>query len=198
MLAELKPSEREVIELQFRHGLDDADLTVALGVSWSRAHAWAVRSRSSLDKALRVLLAARTGREICADLDAMLPDRDEPLTEATSNRVAEHIQRCGTCAIRQPGPLRPTVLSDLLPLAPFPSELKDQVLRACSEGPTHRCQVAGRPRSTWVARWPQAIRQHWAGIRHHTRPATMTMVFAGWVVAVWAVAAVLFFVVRAP
>jgi RNA polymerase sigma factor (sigma-70 family) len=164
VLAELKPRERELVELQFRHDLHDADLAIALGVSWGRAHAWAARSRGRLEKALGALLAARTGRE---------------------------------AASRRRGPLRPAALSGLLPLAPLPPELKEQVLRACSatapEVMTHRRRVLGRPEWTWLARFSQAIRRHWRSIYRRKRPATTTMVFAGWVAAVWAVAAVLFF-----
>jgi DNA-directed RNA polymerase specialized sigma24 family protein len=54
ILAELKPPEREVIELILGHDLYGSDLATALGVSWSRAHAQAVRARGRLEKALRI------------------------------------------------------------------------------------------------------------------------------------------------
>ena len=62
-LAGLKPRQREVVELSLRHHLNDADLAVVLGMSWSRAHALSSRARSQLENALRVLLVTRTGRE---------------------------------------------------------------------------------------------------------------------------------------
>jgi DNA-directed RNA polymerase specialized sigma24 family protein len=167
VLAGLKPRERELIELQFRHDLHDADLAIALGVSWGRAHALAARSRRRLERALGALLTARTGRE----------------------------------AGRQRGPLRPAALSGLLPLAPLPPGLKEQVLRACSaagsevtaaEVMVYRRRVSGRAELTWLTRFAQAIRRHWRSIYRHKRPATITMVFTGWVAVVWAVAAVLF------
>ena len=171
VLAGLKPRERELIELQFGHDLHDADLAIALGVSWGRAHALAARSRSQLEKALDALLTARTGR----------------------------------AASRQRGPLRPAALAGVLPLAPLPPELKEQVFRACSaatseatasevaapEAMAHRRRVAGRAE---LARIPQAIRRHGRSIYRHKRPATITMVFTGWVAAVWAIAAVVFIV----
>jgi RNA polymerase sigma factor (sigma-70 family) len=144
VLAGLKPRERELIELQFQHDLHDADLAIALGVSWGRAHALAARSRSRLEQALDALLTARTGREAR-------------------------------------GPLRPEALSGVLPLAPLPPELKEQVLRACSgtvsEVAADRRRVAGR---------------RWRSIYRPRRPATITMVFTGWVAVVWVIAAVLF------
>ena len=176
VLAGLRPRERELIELQFRHDLHDADLAIVLGVSWGRAHALAARSRCRLEQALDALLTARTGRQ----------------------------------ASRQRGPLRPAALSGVLPLAPLPPELKEQALRACSgtasevtapavtasevmasEVMAHRRRVAGRAE---LARIPQAIRRHGRSIYRHKRPATITMVFAGWVAAVWAIAAVVFIV----
>ena len=53
ILAGLKPREREVIELSFRHDLDDDDLAIALGVSWSRAHALAARAREPAGRSPR-------------------------------------------------------------------------------------------------------------------------------------------------
>ena len=197
VLAGLKPRERELIELQFRHDLHDAELAMALGVSWGRARALAARSRSRLEKALGALLAARTGREACPALDELLPDRDEPLTEATRELAGKHIERCENCASRRRGPLRPAALSGLLPLAPLPPELKEQVLRACSstasEVIANRRRVVRRTELTWLTRFSQAIMLHWRSIYRRKRPATTTMIFAGWVAAVWAIAAVLFF-----
>ena len=154
VLAGLRPRERELIELHFRHDLHDADLAIALGVSWGRAHTLAARSRRRLEQALDALLTARTG-------------------------------------LQARGPLRPEALSGVLPLAPLPPELKEQVLRACSgavsevtapevtapEVMTFRRRVAGRP---------------WRSIYRYKRPATITMVFTGWVAVVWVIAAVLF------
>ena len=48
ILAKLKPREREVIELNLRHDLNDGDLAIVLGVSRSRAHAMAKRARGRL------------------------------------------------------------------------------------------------------------------------------------------------------
>ena len=81
ILAGLKPREREVIELSFRHDLYDNDLAIALGVSWSRAHALASRARGRLEKALDALHIALTRREACPVLGELLADWDGQLTE---------------------------------------------------------------------------------------------------------------------
>ena len=55
ILVALKPREREVIELSFRHDLNYYDLAILLGVSQSRAHDLATRARGRLEEALRAL-----------------------------------------------------------------------------------------------------------------------------------------------
>ena len=128
ILAGLKPREREVIELSFRHDLHDDDLAIALGVSSSRAHALAARARGRLEEALGVLHIALTGREACPVLGELLADWDGQLTEQTRDLVVWHIEECQTCAHHGWGALRPAAFSRLLPLAPLPPELREQVL----------------------------------------------------------------------
>ena len=65
VLGGLRPGEREVIELSFRHDLNDSDLAIVLGVSQSRAHDLASRARGRLEEALGALHIALTGREAC-------------------------------------------------------------------------------------------------------------------------------------
>ncbi len=138
VLAGLKPRERELIELQFGHDLHDADLAIALGVSWRRAHALAARSRGRLEKALDALLTARTGRQAR-------------------------------------GPLRPAALAGVLPLAPLSPELKEQVFRACSATASEVSAPEVMTFRRRVSEWP------WRSIYRHKRPATITLVFTGWV-----------------
>jgi len=76
ILADLKPDEHEVIELTVRHGLDESELAAVLEVSWSRAHALTSQARERLEKALDALLIARTGRQSCPELGALLAGWD--------------------------------------------------------------------------------------------------------------------------
>jgi RNA polymerase sigma factor (sigma-70 family) len=190
ILAGLKPREREVIELCLRHDLYDADLAIALGVSWSRAHALASCARDRLEKDLGVLLAARTEREACPALDTLLADWDGQLTEQTRDLVGRHIEQCEACMGHGRGSLRPAAVSALLPRAALPPELREQVLALCSRGApdamAYRRRVVRRAESVWPARFSQAIRLvSWHGIRCNPGAAT-----AAAVVVVWAVATV--------
>jgi RNA polymerase sigma factor (sigma-70 family) len=132
-LAGLKPGDREVVELTLRHGLDDAELAAVLGVSWSRAHAHSSYARAQLERTLGALLIARTGRQNCPGLDALLVRWDGRLTVPTADRVGRHVDECPVCAGRRPGGIRPDVLAGLLPLAALPPGLREPVLRRWRE-----------------------------------------------------------------
>ena len=188
VLADLKPREREVIELSFRHDLDDNGLAIALGVSWSRAHALAARARGRLEKSFGALRTALAGREACPVVGELLADWDGQLTEQTRDLVVWHIEQCQTCANHGRGALRPTALSGLLPLAPLPPELREQVLSRCSatdeDAVAHRRRVVRRAESTWLAMFSLAIRRvRWDSIRANPGAAIATTAVAVWVVA---------------
>jgi Sigma-70, region 4 len=188
ILADLKPREREVIELSFRHDLVDEDLAIALGVSWSRAHALASRARGRLEELFGALRIALAGWEACPVVGELLADWDGQLTEQTQDLVVWHIEQCQTCANHGRGALRPTALSGLLPLAPLPPELREQVLSCCSatdEGAVaYRRRVVRRAESTWLAIFSQAIRRvRWDSIRANPGAAIAITAVAVWVVA---------------
>ena len=126
ILADLKPREREVIELSFRHDLYDNDLAIALGVSSSREHALASRVRDQLEKSFGMLRTALAGREACPVVGKLLADWDGQLTEQTRDLVAWHIEQCQTCANHGQAELRLTVLSGLLPLDPLPPNCRSR------------------------------------------------------------------------
>ena len=113
VLSELKPRDREVVELNLRHDLYDTDLATALGVSRSRAHALASHAQGRLEDALSVLFIAQTGREACSELNALLADWDGRLTEQTRAHISRHIEKCMTCATRKSRVLEPAAISGL-------------------------------------------------------------------------------------
>ena len=190
VLAGLRPREREVIELSFRHDLNDNDLAIVLGMSQSRAHDLASRARGRLEEALGALHIALTGREACPVLGELLADWDGQLTEQTRDLVVWHIRECRTCAHHGWGAMRPAAFSRLLPLAPLPQELREQVLSLCTstaeDAVAYRRRVVRRAERIWFARLSRAIRQvSWSSIR-----ANPGMAVAAVAVAVWVVAAV--------
>ena len=188
VLAGLRPREREVIELSFRHDLNDSDLAIALGVSQSRADDLASRARGRLEEALGALHIALTGREACPVLGELLADWDGQLTEQTRELIVWHIGECQTCTLHGWGAMRPAAFSRLLPLAPLPQELREQVLRLCTstaeDAVAYRRRVVRRAEWIWFARFSRVIRQaSWSSIRSKPGVAIATVAVAMWVVA---------------
>ena len=144
----LKAGDREVIELSLGHDLSDSDLAVVLGLPGSRAHALASRARGQLEEALGMLLIARTGRKACPVLDELLAGWDGRLTSQTHGLVSRHVKQCQACAGHRRGALRPQALSGMLPLAPLPVGLREQVLGRCTCLPRdpEPARLAGRGR----------------------------------------------------
>jgi RNA polymerase sigma factor (sigma-70 family) len=113
--AGLNPGEREVIELQLRHGLEAREVAAVLGVSRKRAHTLLSRARGQLEACLGVLLVGRAGRAECGELSEMLAGWDGRLTARLRKRVHRHIEHCATCTARRTFELRPATLLDLSP-----------------------------------------------------------------------------------
>ena len=130
-LAGLDQAEREVIELNLRHGLDIADLATVLGVPRKKASALAARARGKLERALDALLVARMGREACPELDTLLADWDGRLTTLTAHTrdlVRQHIERCKACENSSRRALSAAVQAGLGPPAALRPGLREQVL----------------------------------------------------------------------
>ena len=191
ILAELEPRDREVIELYFKHGLDDTDLAIALGVSRSKAHALASRARGRLEEALAALLVARTGREACPELDTLLTEWDGQLTEKTRDLLSGHIEACENCAAHKTGAVRTAAISELLPLAEPPPGLREQVLMMCfSTAPdavAYRRRTVRHAESIWSAWFLPTISLIWRNSSGEPRLTAATMAMAAWVVVVWVV-----------
>jgi RNA polymerase sigma factor (sigma-70 family) len=188
VLADMKPREREVVELSFRHDLYDNDLAIVLDLSPNRAHAVAAHTRGRLEKSLAALRTALAGRQACPVMGELLADWDGQLTEQTRDLVAWHIEQCQICVNHARGALRPTVLSGLLPLPPLPLELREKVLDLCSSNAedalAYRQRVVRRADSTWATLFARTIkRASWDSIRAHPGAAIATTAVAVWLVA---------------
>ena len=92
-LAGLDPVDREISELNLRHGFYGADLADILGVPRSQAHALAPRARSQFERSLGPLLLARSEREHCPELAAILDDQGSKASPSLRWRVRRHFGR---------------------------------------------------------------------------------------------------------
>jgi RNA polymerase sigma factor (sigma-70 family) len=157
-LAKLTPDEREAVQLSLWHDLDDTDLAAVLDVSRPRAYALASNGRRQLEKALGALRIARSGRDSCPELGALLADWDGRLTVPTLNLATLHIDQCEGCTRRRRGRLRPEVLGRLLPLPALPPELREKVLGPATAraGTADRRPLGPTAQSPAAARLPRA------------------------------------------
>ena len=103
----LSASEQDLIELQLRQELDVAEIAAVLGVSRNHAHALLSRARGQLEVSLGALLVARSGRDDCAALSALLEDWDGQLNVLMRKRINRHIERCPACTERKRRETRP-------------------------------------------------------------------------------------------
>ncbi len=147
-IAGLNPGDQEVIELSLRQELDGPDLAGALGVPVNQAHALASRARGQLGRSLGALLVARSGREACPELGALLAGWDGHLTVLLRKRVSRHIEHCDLCGERRRRELSPAMLLSALPVVLLPTGLRQQLFRlvadAAPEAAGYREHVAHR------------------------------------------------------
>jgi RNA polymerase sigma factor (sigma-70 family) len=170
----LNPSERDVIELSLVQGLDNGELADALGVSRNHAHALQSRARSQLERSLGALVVARTGRNDCTALDALLAGWDGRMTPLMRKRVSRHIEQCEICGERKRRELTPALFAGALPLVALMPGFREHVLKVCADaspaGLGHRAAAAARAgefgpagfprpaRAPGVSRWHQVMR----------------------------------------
>ena len=147
-IAGLNPGERDVIELSLVQGLDGDELADTLGVSRNHAHALVSRARSQLERSLGALLVARTGREDCTALDALLTGWDGQLTALMRKRISRHIDQCQTCGELKRRELTPALFAGALPLVALLPGFREHVLKTCADssaaGLARRASVADR------------------------------------------------------
>jgi RNA polymerase sigma factor (sigma-70 family) len=161
------PVEQEVLDLQLRHDLASSEVASVLGVSRNHAHALMSRARIQLETALGALMVARTGRQDCPELDAMLDGWDGQLTVLLRKRLHRHMDRCAACSRRREQELTPARLLGVAPLialplaASLPAALRDQVMRAVfGSSPAavaHRAALGRTPYSFGHHGFPQPL-----------------------------------------
>jgi RNA polymerase sigma factor (sigma-70 family) len=132
-LAGLDAVDREISELHLRHGFYGADLAAILGVPRGQAHTLAERARSRFEKSLGPLLLARSEREHCQEMSAILDEQGGKPTRSLRRRVRRHVRRCEVCGVHKRSGLNPAILLGLMPAVPLPADLRRRTLGVISD-----------------------------------------------------------------
>jgi RNA polymerase sigma factor (sigma-70 family) len=140
----LNPREREVLDLAVRHQLDMGEIAGAMGVPAKHAHAVLSKARRQLERAVAVLIVARTGRRDCEELDELLSGWDGGLTVLLRKRVARHIDGCETCSARRRRDVNAEALFASVPLLLAPAALRDEIMATSSGSEMDRAAIAER------------------------------------------------------
>jgi len=160
-IAGLNPRDRDVVELSLRHDLSGDDLAAVLGVSRNHAHALSSRARGQLEKSLGALIVARTGREACPELDAMLATWDGQLSVLMRKRISRHIEHCAVCGERKRRELSPALFAAGVPVLALAPGFREQLLRVVADrspaGLAHRLGVANRAGPFGPSGFPRGV-----------------------------------------
>ena len=137
--AGLEVSDRDVLDLHLRQGLDGQDLADALGVTSNAANVTLHRVRERMEQSVGAVLRARSSRGECAELDALVAHGLSPLVR---KRVARHVDSCEVCGDRRALATSASSLVSLSGVVAAPLALRSAVLERV--GTDAAVEAAGR------------------------------------------------------
>lgn len=130
-LARLTGRQREAIDLSVRHELDAADLARILSIGQDESTALLGKARGDLGEAIAAALVARTWRDDCPSVVALV--ETWPLHTEAARKLVRHVASCPVCGNRDTPRVSASRLLDALPVAPLPHELRPEVLTMATE-----------------------------------------------------------------
>lgn len=129
-VADLQPQDQDLFWLHTRHGLDGADLALALDEAPEQLVSRKQRLDDRLTASVGSLLVAADGRASCVVLDRILADADDNVGVAIRARIARHVESCETCTATRRG-LEPwSTLAGTMPTKLPPAQVRRLVLAA--------------------------------------------------------------------
>ena len=151
-LDRLSERDREVLNLTFRHRLNEADLAAVIGVPPRRARALLSEASLNFDHSAPVVAvlraAVREGRARCPELTDMLKGRDLatfPLTPQFASKLARHLESCAACALSRGDRAFSAEQISEIPLAIPPGRLRLRISRTALAVGSYRRTIASRP-----------------------------------------------------
>jgi RNA polymerase sigma factor (sigma-70 family) len=151
-LDRLSERDREILNLTFRHRLNEADLAAVIGVPPRRARALLSEASLNFDHSAPVVAvlraAVREGRARCPELTDMLKGRDLatfPLTPQFASKLARHLESCAACALSRGDRAFSAEQISEIPLAIPPGRLRLRISRTALAVGSYRRSIASRP-----------------------------------------------------
>ena len=129
----LDEREQIVLEYSIRQGIEGSDLAEALGVSAQECHSMSQRMRQRSASSLAAMCVARSGRDDCPELAAILTDGDGGFPDLGRKPFARHIAQCETCRRTHRKIAALTLFGAAPGSAPTP-QLRARVLAASGHG----------------------------------------------------------------
>ncbi|GGV00892.1 hypothetical protein GCM10010182_17870 [Actinomadura cremea] len=129
-LAALSGRQREAIDLQVRHELDEVDLCGILGVPLEDVYPLVDQARRDLGAGVRAALIAQDHLRDCPEAGALADSW--PLPPQAAGALVRHVAECQVCGSREVPVPPPDRLLAVLPIAAIPADLRLDVLTAAT------------------------------------------------------------------
>ncbi|MFG1946096.1 hypothetical protein [Nonomuraea sp. NPDC048826] len=152
----LSAADREVLELDTRHGLTGAGLAAVLGIPARRLDAAREHARARLRDAITAEILARKGPYDCPRRARILTGFAGELTLDMREHLVRHLARCETCSPHRSRQVSAAKVFELLPQVTLPEALRVRVL-SCFVDPElflYRRYVARRSQALDGAGFP--------------------------------------------
>jgi RNA polymerase sigma factor (sigma-70 family) len=124
----LSPRDRALLDLHLRHGLEGAELGLAMNIEPGHAYVLLGRLRDQVERSLGAFLVARLGRDDCQELSSILSDWDGRFSPLIRKRVARHVDTCEVCGPARRRLASPVALLAAVPPVPAPALLRRRVM----------------------------------------------------------------------
>ena len=127
--AGLDPRQLSLLDLVVRQGLESAEIADVMGVSKNNAYVMVNRLKSAVEEAISAFIMLKTGRNDCAELDAIVTNTEsDAMSPPLRRQVTRHINDCAECDERRRKRLSPlAVLGAFAPLV-APPEARGLIL----------------------------------------------------------------------
>ena len=132
----LSDRDREVLNLAFRHGVDDAGIAATLGISAGRAHALVSSASTRFEKSAAVVAMLSRGWARCTVLADIAGGTDPAiprLTPSLLERLTRHIGSCGSCSQNRGYKVFSPDLLGTVPLATPPAALRFRITSTAAD-----------------------------------------------------------------